>query len=1117
MNLKTTLTSLALICSVAVFAQTRSIKGTVSDKSGPIVGAAVIQQGTTNGQVTDVDGTFSLTVPQGDVTLDVSCLGYTSKTVVIKASQDKLDVILEDDNMLLEETVVVGYGTQKKVNLTGAITSVGQDELKDRTSHNLADMLQGSVPGLNISTSSGNPGSVGSLNIRGTTSINGASPLVLIDGAVGELDRVNSNDVESISVIKDAAAAAVYGARAAYGVILVTTKSGKADEGKFATVKLSARAGWERPTTSTDYETRGYWSVFTVDTFWATQKGAPHYTTYTADDMKQLLARINDKSENPARPWAVEQMRNGKNQWIYYCNTDWYHEMYRDRHPVQQYNVSVSGGSKNVKYYISGGYDRQSGIIKQNPDVFNRYNMRAKIDAKLAKWATFSENASFYSSDYNFVGVGNVQNCLQYSARHALASFPLKNPDGSWLYSTPLINGYNVANGRHIVNAEGKDVNVRNKSDFANTAELRLTPVKGLSIVANYTYRLHQTRSTSRQTNFEYREYPGAELDHYTTGAGEDGLSESISTYNYHAANIFATYENTFKDAHHLTVTAGWNFETQKKKTIGATGKNLLSEYLNDLQLIGPDATGAIVTTAIGGQTDYALMGYFGRINYDFKGRYLFELAGRYDGTSRFAKGHKWGFFPSGSLGWRISEEPFFKNARPYVNNLKLRASVGTLGNQNVDNYSYLREISIKDLKGYTFGESTAYSKYSSIGAPKASDLTWETTYQYNLGLDVAAFKNRLNFTGEVYIRDTKNMLTDGMSLPAVYGADAPKSNSADLRTRGYELSISWKDQFNIGSVPFGYFVKASMSNYDAHITRYNSNANKLLGDYYEGMRIGDIWGVECDGLFQSDEEAADYMANVCNLESTDGDLWGIISNRMVGGFKAGDMRFVDLDGDKIITYGQKDMVDENGNPVPIRSLKNHGDFKILGNSLASLQYGITLGFDVLGFDFSMFLQGTGNHYWYPAGMNYSFWGAHAYPYASYIPKNFYTEKVWTPETPDNYFPTPHAYCATGGELSVVNSRYLQNIRYLRLKNLTVGYTLPQKATRKAGMDRVRVYFAGENLGYASPMKKITKYLDPESAFDRNGASFGRAANDAADQLAYSWQKSFMFGIDITF
>lgn len=266
-RLKTTMTIVALaICAVA-FAQNRTVSGTVSDKTGPVVGAAVMQPGTTNGQVTDVDGKFTLSIPQGDVTLDVSCLGYTSVSITVKASQDNISIVLEDDNMMLEETVVVGYGTQKKVNLTGAITSVGQDELKDRTSHNLADMLQGSVPGLNISTSSGNPGSVGSLNIRGTTSINSAGPLVLIDGAVGELDRVNSNDVESISIIKDAAAAAVYGARAAYGVILVTTKSGKADDGKFATVKLSARAGFERPTTSTEYEDRGYWSVYTVDTF----------------------------------------------------------------------------------------------------------------------------------------------------------------------------------------------------------------------------------------------------------------------------------------------------------------------------------------------------------------------------------------------------------------------------------------------------------------------------------------------------------------------------------------------------------------------------------------------------------------------------------------------------------------------------------------------------------------------------------------------------------------------------------------------------------------------------------------------------------------------------------
>ena len=437
---------LALGAFTAAWAQTRVVSGTVLDTGQqPLVGAAVLVAGTTTGDVTAPDGTFSIRIPSEEVMLEVSCLGYVTQTVRVPAGQRTVSVTLEEDTMLLEETVVVGYGVQKKVNLTGAVTAVDTKDLEDRTTHNLTDMLQGAVPGLNISTTSGNPGSSGSLNIRGITSINAADPLVLVDGVEADMSRVNANDVENISVIKDASAAAIYGARAAYGVILITTKSGS-DKGGKATVRYSGRLGWEEPTVSTDFETRGYWSVYTVDKFWATDAGK-NYTTYTEHDMAELLARVNDKTENPERPWAVEEIRNGRKQWVYYANTDWYHELYNDRHPVQQHSVSINGGNKDVKYFLSGAYDRQSGIIKLNPDVFQKYNLRAKIDARLNKLMRLSNNTSFFSSSYDYPGGSSVQDSFAYASRHALASFPLKNPDGSWLYATPLISGnYNVAN-----------------------------------------------------------------------------------------------------------------------------------------------------------------------------------------------------------------------------------------------------------------------------------------------------------------------------------------------------------------------------------------------------------------------------------------------------------------------------------------------------------------------------------------------------------------------------------------------------------------------------------------------------------------------------------------------
>ena len=1079
---------LAFSGMISLYAQSRSVSGKVLDEQQvPIIGAAVIMAGEGSvGSVTDIDGNFALTVPSGDVTLNVTCLGYESKAVSVSNTQSMVTIILKEDSMMIDETVVVGYGTQKKVNLTGAITTVASKELENRTSHSLTNMLQGSVPGLNITTSSGTPGASGSINIRGVTSINDAEPIVVIDGAIGDLDRVNPNDVQSISVIKDAAAAAVYGARAAYGVILITTKSGSDKDGK-AIVKYSGKFGWEEPTTSTDYETRGYWSVYTVDKFWQADAGKK-YTTYTDYDMGQLLARVNDKTEHPDRPWVVEDIRNGKRQWVYYANTDWYHELYKDQHPVQKHSVSISGGGKAVRYFLSASYDKKVGVIKQNPDVYQKYNLRSKLDFDINKWFKMSNNTSYFASSYSFPGVGDVENAFAYAARHALAAFPLKNPDGSWVYTTPMISGnYNVENGRHFVYGNDKNFNMDKYNDFQNTTELKFTPVKQFNITANFTYRNYTTSYTNRQTKFDYRVYPGADIQYYTSGAGEDKLTENIKRYNYLSGNVFATFEETWKDAHHFTAMAGVNAETWANKNVKALGTNLLSEDLNDLNLIAPDVDGNVLTEVGGGQNAYSLLGVFARVNYDYKGRYLFEASARYDGTSRFAAGSRWGVFPSGLIGWRISEEPFFAPAKKVVNNLKLRASYGSLGNQNVGYYAHLRTISLNYFSNYTFGEGSTKPKYSSLSNPVSSGLTWETTQQSNIGLDMTMFNNRLEFTAEAYIRDTKNMLTDGDALPGVFGADPPKANSADLRTKGYELSLSWRDQFNLAGHPFGYSVRATMSDFRSHITKFDNPTKTFGKSYYEGMRLGDIWGFVVDGLFATDEEAKQYTSEVLDCS--------YINGRMTGGFLAGDLRFVDLDGDKVLGIGSN-------------TVDKPGDRKILGNSLPSLQYGLTFAFDWLGFAVSAFFQGTGNHYWYPHGFNMNFWGCYSYSFVSFLQRDF-IQRCWSEENPDAYFPRPRSYSATGGELSKVNSRYLQNVRYLRFKNLTVGYTLPKKWLDKVRVDKVRIYFTGENLHYWSPLKKNCLYVDPESAFSRS--------SDVDNHMSYTWQKTMMFGIDITF
>ena len=1028
--------------AMTLSAQNRTISGKVFDANDePLIGVTVAVESATIGAVTDIDGAFTIQVPAGEVVLNVSYIGFASQKVKVAPDQSSVTVHMKEDAVLLNETVVVGYGKQKKVNLTGAVATVGGDELENRVTRSLSNMLQGTVAGLNVTTSSGVPGSSASINVRGVTSINDAEPLVLIDGAVGELDRINPNDVESISVIKDASAAAIYGARAAFGVILVTTKSGAAKDGK-ATVHYSGRFGWQAPTTSTEYETTGYWSVYTINKFWQADSGTL-YVDYTDQDMQALLDRVNDKTEHPDRPWVVEEVRNGRRQWVYYGNHDWWHELYRDNRPMQQHNLSISGGKDDIKYFLSGSFDKQTGILRENPDVFRKYNLRSKIDFRINEWFTLSNNTSFYGSQYNYLGDGSVENTLAYSARHALACFPQKNPDGSWLYSTPYLN-YKVANGRHILLGEDSHRNVERGTDFSNTTRVVYSPIKELSFTGDFTYRLYQTRNTSRSNPMYYREYPDGELLSYATGAGANRLDEWVNTSHYYSTNIYGNYTDTFNDAHHLTVVAGMNYEAWKSK-----------------------------------------LGIFGRINYDYMSRYLFEVSGRYDGTSRFARGNRWGFFPSASVGWRISEEPFFRPARRLVDNLKIRASFGSLGNQNVSSYyTFARLISIANL-GYTFGEGSVLPKYSTLGAPIASDMTWETAQQWDFGFDLTMLGNRLNLTVDGYIRDTRDMLTDGVELPGVYGASVPDMNAADLRTKGYEITLNWRDQLTLGSKPFEYSIGFNLSDYKSVVTKYDNKDKTFAQPYYEGMEIGEIWGFVTDGLFQSDEEAKAYAEQL--------DLSYVLKGQ-TGGWQAGDVKFVNLDGDNKIGIGSN-------------NVDNPGDRKILGNELPSLSYGITASVRWNGIDVSAFFQGTGNHYWYPTGQSMPFWGPYSYPYLSFLQKDFLKD-VWSPENPDAYFPRAMAYSASGGVLSNVNDRYLQNLRYLRFKTLTVGYTLPQQWTQKAGIEAIRIYFTGENLCYWSPLKKHTKYVDPEGAIDRS---------DAYNNAFYPWQKSFLFGIDVTF
>lgn len=1061
---------------------TKVIEGRITDPSGePVIGAAVQEDGTDNGVITDVDGKFSITAPSGS-RLRISCIGMVSKTISSDV-QTPVDVILALDSKMLDEVVVVGYGAQKRVNLTGAISTVSGQELTDRPSASAVHMLQGKVPGLNITTSSGTPGNSASINIRGTNSINGGSPLVLVDGVESDLGRVNPADIESISVIKDASASAIYGARASFGVILVTTKDG--EDGKVR-VSYNGRVGWTAPTASVDFETRGYYSVLTANTFWNAYAGV-NYMNYTDDDMLELWIRRNDKTENPARPWTVVKDKNGRPTYHYYANTDFWHYLYQENKPTTTHDISVSGGTKKVKYLISGGYNYEQGMIKKDTDTFNKTYFRSKITSEIKDWLSLSSNTSFYHSVYTYPGAGDTNWYFSQSQLHALACFPTQNPDGSSIF-THAFNNYRPMDGLLTIRDKGTHVGSKKVDDFSTTAELTITPVKGLEIKANFTYAFTNQRGMNRYVPTTYSPYPGVtekleEPSLYT----ENRLKESTDYTNYKAANVYATYGNTFAEKHNFKVMAGFNYETKYYKSNSAYGYNLMSENLNDFNLLGEDADGNIRTELRGGQNEYALEGVFGRLNYDYAGRYLFEFSGRYDGSSRFASNRRWGFFPSASAGWRISEEPFMAKAKDWLSNLKFRYSYGNLGNQQVGYYDYIRTIAINQ-QNYLFGGS--YPSSASISAPVSGALTWEVVEHHNLGLDASFFDNRLTFTGEGYIRNTKDMLTAGISLPGVYGTSSPKMNSADMRTMGYELSLGWQDMFKLAGKPFSYQVNLSFNDYISTITKFNNPEKAFAKNYYEGMRIGEIWGYHIDGVFRTDAEAASYEVDQRSVNDIINSSSGALK-----GLHAGDLRFGDLDGDGRISRGE-DTVD------------NPGDRRIIGNKEPRYQYGANLAFQWLGFDFSIFFQGIGRMDWYPGHEAELFWGPFNRPYATFLPKDF-LQKCWSEDNPDAYFPRPRAYVAYDNlglqcrELTVANDRYIQNIGYCRLKNLTFGYTLPKNLTQKIGIDMLRFYFSGENLAYWSGIK--SKYIDPEQA--RRGG----------DLKVYPWQKTFTFGVNVNF
>jgi tonB-linked outer membrane protein, susC/ragA family len=1017
------------------------IKGSITSDSGePLIGVTVKVAGG-QGAVTDIDGNFSVNAAPGTM-LTFSYTGFKTQTA---KAQNGMRVVLESDVSNLNEVVVVGYGTQKKANLTGAVASVNGAVLENRPISNIGQGLQGVVPNLNVTMGRGGaPGASASFNVRGTTSLNGGEPLVLVDNVQMDPNLVNPDDIESISVLKDAASAAIYGARAAYGVILITTKKGKLNSRP--TVQFSASGYWQKPAVemhnvnSLDY-------LRMIDIAYQNSGGSGHY-------FNSLVYSYAEKYANGTYDQPVFYDKAYSATKYGYCgNTDWWNELYKTSFS-QIYNASISGGSEKTSYYVSLGANNQGGILKATDEKYNKYNANINVTSEVTPWMEVSAKiAHTYTTEMHPTGGTTAMNSTAYSGLSAYSGMmksdlsplmPVKHPDGHYAGQGNFTNPV-------AIQAQGGNAQFR-QNDLWMTGAVKLTPIKGLVVNADYTWNFYGLSSTQHVRNFyDYTAVPGTE--NYYPWTNPNSVTKANNDDYYSSFNAFAEYSLALaENSHNLKFMVGYNQEKKRTQYYYAGRKDLINP---DNPAIN-QATGDMAINGNMGQ--WAVNGTFARINYDYQGRYLLELNGRYDGSSKFKKGYRYQFFPSVSLAWRVSEEKFFEGMKTWWDNLKLRGSYGSLGNQVVSgNFPYLATYGINSKYGALLGGKLPVA----ITAPGlvSASFTWETVNQIDLGFDASFLRNRLNVSFDWYRRNTKDMLVDGEALPAVLGADVPRMNAADLKTLGWELSLEWNDR-----LPFGlsYHVKGVLSDYQSTITKFN-NPTGLINKYYVGRKLNEIWGYVSNGLFQSDEEAAAHA----NQSYLYGGKWG-----------AGDVRYEDLNGDNKINDGDNTL----GKP---------GDRKVIGNSTPRFAYGITAGCEYKGFDFEMFWQGIGKRDWFPGEGSAAYWG---FTNEWQTPLTTSLD-YWTTENRNAFF--PKLGWNNGGN-RVASTRYLQSASYCRLKSITLGYTIPKAILDKVGVSRLRVYITGENLFTFTP---LIKAFDPETL----------------NNLTYPINKKLAVGLNLTF
>ena len=1041
------------------------ISGTVTDDARlPIPGASVFIKGSKTGTTTDGDGGFSLLAKNGDI-LVFTFIGSLRQEITVNG-QTTINVQLKTDSKSLDDVVVVGYGTQKKANLTGAVDQVGSEYFEDRPLPSATRGLQGVIPNLNIKMTDGKPTRGATYNIRGTTSIGaGGSALVLIDGVPGDPETLNPNDIESVSVLKDASSAAIYGSRGAFGVVLITTKSPKANQIK---VSYNTNYSINQRTTTPDLISDGYiWAKNFDESFNAWNDYLSHPQSinsqlpFSLADLDSLKAR----HDNPALPKVSIDPTNGN--YKYYGSTDWIKELYKDNNATMEHALSIGGGSDKVSFQMSGRFYTQEGIFRYSSDDFNKYNIRFKGNIKVNDWFSIATNSDFSSNTYTYplTAVGGLNAIWRMMAVTAFPVSPMLNPDGSMT----IVGAYSIGDFY-----TGKSTSKAKETFNRNTISFTATPIKDKFVIkGDFSYLNTREGDDRKFFPVPYSIKPGE-----TITSGLNYIGENLRQENYYGSNLFGEFTQQLGD-HEVKLIVGGNLEYDSKKYRYSQRDGAIVDNLPDFNL----ATGLNYRLTGGGE-EWATAGIFYRANYSYKNKYLLELNGRYDGSSKFPQTQAFGFFPSASAGWVISEEKFAESWKPVLNVLKLRGSYGSLGNGNIPPYTFLQTIAPGTSGTIMNGN---FANFISLPRVLPDGLTWEKSTTLDLGADVELLKGRLTANFDWYNRKTTNMITVGQPLPAVFGAAVPKGNYADLSTKGWELSLGWRDR--IGNTnPFTYSMRVTIADNISTITKYY-NPNMLLSTYYSGQRLGAIWGFETEGFFSSVEDIKQHADQKYFVVSN--------TNKLL----PGDIKFRDLNGDGVVNNGSN-------------TLDKPGDQRIIGNSEIRLPYGITGDMGYKNFSLSFFFQGVGKRDWYPSTEAAFFWGQNNRPY-SFLPA--FNLDRWSEENPDQnaYFPRYRGYTALSGtrELAVRQTRYLQDASYIRLKNLTIGYTLPASVLSRWKISSLRVFLTGQNLWTYSPMYKITKNFDPE-VIEGSDPEINAGGGDG---FSYPMQKTYTLGVNVGF